>query len=108
MLIVDEAMILHHQVANLGKPHDAQLGFLRKWMERPSMGNVTLLGEDHSIWKDSRLDELVTMARDTPDSVTAAMSMGILKLYHRALGRYIHVSALPHTPISSSLCSQFD
>lgn len=90
---IDDAIILHHQVVNLEKPHSGQLESLRLWMDRPSMGNMNLIGDDHSVWKDSKLDELITMARNTPDGATAATSTRLVKLYHSIIGRHIHVSS---------------
>lgn len=85
-------MILHHQVVSLENPHRGQLESLQRWMSRPTMGNIKLLGEDYSVWTDSKLDELVIMTRATPDGATSAMSTRLVNLYHNIIGRRIHVS----------------
>jgi hypothetical protein len=91
----DEALLLHSKVVNLSRPHKGQMDSLREYMTRPTMGNIGLIGADKSVWSElANLDELVTMARDTPDGTTSAMSTRLVKLYHEVIGRRIHVSGL--------------
>lgn len=92
LCFADAALVLHHQVVNLNKPHRVQLQALKNWMGRPTMGNMFLTGDDSEIWNESKLEQLVTMERSTQDGVSSSRStMTLVKLYHQIIGRHIHV-----------------
>lgn len=49
-----------------------------------------LKGSDSELWKDSKLNELMTMEQPTSDD-TSSSTIRVVKLYHNIIGRFIHV-----------------
>ena len=90
---IDEALTLHRQVIEMGRPSDLQLNAFREWMERPTMGNVYLTGEDRRIWFETEREDLLTVWRpDSSYSVTSTLSNKIIYIYHSLIGARVHVS----------------
>ncbi|CAI6029845.1 unnamed protein product [Clonostachys chloroleuca] len=84
-----EALLLHRQIVNLPKPPQGQVDSLNDWMRRPTRGNMYLKGSDSELWKDSKLNELMTMEQPTSDD-TSSSTIRVVKLYHNIIGRFIH------------------
>lgn len=85
------AMLLHQQVVDLNKPQQKQLQALRDWMFYPHRGRILLADVDVEVWKTTKLEELVTLEPKSTDGVTFSKStLGLVRLYHRFIGRYLH------------------
>ncbi|MCJ1403440.1 hypothetical protein MMC11_006663 [Xylographa trunciseda] len=69
-------------------PTSREIGFLRNWLLRPSMGNDFLNDVEHSIWEVSNTPDLVTLfSRELEkDVLTTFLERGLLNLYHRIWG----------------------
>ena len=82
-------------IAKMEVPNLSDHRFLQKWMDSPSMGNISLLGADYSIWEDLDTSDLVTLnSRKSADLVTRVIADGALPLYHRLIGQWLKVGHL--------------
>ena len=96
LLIVFRDEALHHQIAltALRPVNPRDLAFLQQWMQRPSMGNVYLLGRDSNIWSETDSSDLIALhARHAEDPFTRWLSDTVVHAYHRAVGRFFRVMA---------------
>ncbi|VUC29070.1 unnamed protein product [Clonostachys rosea] len=84
-----KALLLHRQIVNLPQPPQGQVDSLNDWMRRPTRGNMYLKGSDGELWKDAKLNELMTMEQPTSDD-TSTSTIRVVKLYHSIIGQFIH------------------
>jgi len=76
----------------MGRPSDLQLNTFKEWMQRPTMGNVYLAGDDKDVWFKTAREDLLTVWRpDSAFSVTSTLSSKIIYIYHSLIGARVHV-----------------
>ncbi|KAI1413409.1 hypothetical protein F5Y13DRAFT_189317 [Hypoxylon sp. FL1857] len=86
------ALYNHKQMLSLRSPHPKQLGYLREWMQRPTLGRIQLFSCDRTTWqpfKDIEQD-LLTFENSMMDEFTSLVTYTAVDVYHKVLGRYIH------------------
>lgn len=94
--ITDESLRLFAAVAGVGRPAASDVEFLRRWLQRPSIGNNFLTGLESSIWApENDKDLLCLMAqREESDWFSDFLREKMLSLYHYVFGRRTQVSIL--------------
>jgi hypothetical protein len=93
---IDEAVLVQSMLMKLKSPRARNLQYLQVWMERPTMGNVYLLGADSDIWSDPNVWDLIALdQRPANDMFSAWVSDSVLPVYHRAIGRLFKVKCCP-------------
>ena len=91
-LTTDQALLFQQEVAKIGSPSPQNLSFLQRWMMRPRMGNVYLLGPEGHIWENSQPSELLAIRPSISDNWFTRFSSTILvRWYHRIIGRFFRV-----------------
>ncbi|KAH8803659.1 hypothetical protein F5884DRAFT_681882 [Xylogone sp. PMI_703] len=84
------ALLQQAQICKLGQPSIADVQFLSSWMQRPTMGNVYLLGQDYKIWSDPDLPDLVSLrSRTADDTFTEWILNTAIRWFHRSVGRFL-------------------
>ena len=70
-------------ISNLPQPHKSDLKFLQSWLDRPSMGNCSLVGTDRRIY-ETNISGLGTLAPASGevDPLTRLLLYSLPKLYH--------------------------
>ena len=88
MVLADEALLLVSAIHGLGKPLDADLAFLREWLERPDGGNFFLKNLEAEPWSQSDPADLVVLFNSSfnKDHFARYMSDKIVPWYHRRFG----------------------
>ncbi|KIM97352.1 hypothetical protein OIDMADRAFT_130539 [Oidiodendron maius Zn] len=73
----------HQMISNLPQPHKSDLKFLQSWLDRPSMGNCSLVGTDRRIY-ETNISGLGTLAPASGevDPLTRLLLYSLPKLYH--------------------------
>jgi hypothetical protein len=87
-------------VAKLDSPNPRDLRFLKRWMKRPSMGRVYLIGPDSDIWEkpdETEFDLVALRARESGDIFSRFLTDVMIHWYHRFFGKYFRVRHL-HIP----------
>lgn len=91
----DDALLRYRKILELRRPLPGNVERLDTWMKRTTMGGVYLEGEDHNIWSEPDLDDMVNLKPPTAeDSFTSEMTLKLVRQYNSMLGRHIH--ARPH------------
>lgn len=99
-ILADEALLLVSQIHGLRKPLDADLAFLREWLERPDGGDFFLKNMEAQPWNQSDPADLVVLFSSSfnNDHFARYMSDKMVPWYHRRFG---HKSKKP-SPKSES------
>jgi hypothetical protein len=105
----DKAIIQQAQVKRLVEPRDDDVRLLQDWLERPTMGNLSLIGDDRNIWGEldepikPDLDLLTLKARgpEDSDSFSRWFAVTILHCFHRLMGRHFNKPQDPENGIVS-------
>lgn len=80
------------RLARLDGPSRHELAFLRRWMERPRMGNFPLLGLDRDAWDEAHEDDLVALrARSRDDVFSSWVAETLVPTFHRWVGKRFKV-----------------
>lgn len=78
---------------SLRRPHRKLLEDLRGWMQRPDLGRIAICSCDWRTWEpDNEMeDDLLTFENSAMDEFTSLITYTAVDVYHKLLGRYIHV-----------------
>ncbi|MCJ1398042.1 hypothetical protein MMC11_001239 [Xylographa trunciseda] len=84
-----QALLLQTQLSDMKQPRPQDLAFLQKWMKRPSMGCVYLLGQDSDIWEKPERTDLVALNRCKSEGVFSLwVTETVIHQYHQLVGKY--------------------
>ncbi|KAK5656866.1 hypothetical protein OQA88_4415 [Cercophora sp. LCS_1] len=75
------ALYLQKKALSLRKPHKKLLKDLREWMERDTLGNITILSPDWQTWDDKCAEmekDLLTFENSTTDGFTSFLTYTIV------------------------------
>ncbi|OTA55074.1 hypothetical protein K449DRAFT_337981 [Hypoxylon sp. EC38] len=88
-----KALYYHKQTLSLRKPHRKQLEDLREWMQRPTLGRIQIYSCDWTTWQPIKdiEEDLLTFENSTMDAFTSLVTYTAVDVYHKVLGRHIHV-----------------
>lgn len=86
----DERLLRQAALAKLEGPNELDLGFLKEWLERDSMGAFPILGPDMDAWNNA--EDLVALKPRSPQEPTSRwFTTTIFPLYHRLIGQKVKV-----------------
>lgn len=95
----DERLLRQAALAKLEGPNELDLGFLKEWLERDSMGAFPILGPDMDAWNNA--EDLVALKPRSPQEPTSRwFTTTIFPLFHRLIGqkvKVIHYRTFPST-----------
>ncbi|KAI1123865.1 hypothetical protein F5Y10DRAFT_280637 [Nemania abortiva] len=94
-----KALYFHKEAMALRAPHTKILGDLREWMQRPTMGRVSILSWDRRTWDACDEADLITFEDSTMDRFTSMVTYTIVDLYHSLIGRHIHAARKKILPL---------
>lgn len=106
-ICTDEALIQQAQLKKLEEPRHNDLRLLQDWLERPTMGNLALIGEDRNIWGaldepiNPNLDLLTLKTGMTEDSFSRWFAVTLLRVFHRIMGHHFKKPQNPESGIVS-------
>ncbi|OTA95203.1 hypothetical protein M434DRAFT_69820 [Hypoxylon sp. CO27-5] len=88
-----KALYYHKKTLSLRKPHRKLLEDLREWMRRPTLGRIQIYSCDWTTWQPIKEieEDLLTFENSTMDEFTSLVTYTAVDVYHKVLGRYIHV-----------------
>lgn len=90
----NDAVLQQARLARLDGPSRHELAFLRRWMERPRMGNFPLLGLDRYSWDEAHEDDLVALrARSRDDVFSSWVAETLVPTFHQWVGERFKVRA---------------
>lgn len=93
LFVIDEAVFLYSQSLKLKGPHRKLVRDLWDWMRTPRHGCVVLIGDDSEIWSNPDMKDLLAMETTaSADPVTGWVTNHLTDVYHKVLGRRLHVS----------------
>lgn len=85
--LLQQSLLQQQQRSN---PHALQ--FLQRWMSRPSMGCVYLLGRDSDVWETPDLLDLIALRPQQSEGLFSAwIADTVVHRYHQTVGRYFKV-----------------
>ncbi|MCJ1390413.1 hypothetical protein MMC18_003272 [Xylographa bjoerkii] len=85
-----QALLLQTQLSDLQQPKPQDLKFLQRWMKRPSMGFVYLLGRDSDIWeKPESIDLVALKPRKSEGLFLSWITDTLVHQYHRLVGKHL-------------------
>ncbi|KAJ8131903.1 hypothetical protein O1611_g1717 [Lasiodiplodia mahajangana] len=87
-----KALYFHKKAMALRTPHTTILGDLREWMQRPTMGRVSILSWDRRTWDVCDESDLITFDDSTMDRFTSFITYTMVNIYHDLIGRHIHAA----------------
>jgi hypothetical protein len=83
----DDSLLKCMAVLNLQSPNAYDLGFLRSWFERPSMGSFPLYGLDRKSWDPTYEWDLAALcSRKAPDPFSQWVSDRVIPTFHHIIG----------------------
>ena len=83
--------MLYAEMCKLPKADSKRLGRLQEWMQSPSMGNVYLVGRDHSVYSDGE-DLIALQAPNSDHRLFRLLDHTLAPMYHRIFGKHHKVS----------------
>lgn len=90
--IYNDAVLKQARLARLDGPSRYELSFLRRWMERPRMGNFPLLGLDRKTWDEAHEDDLLALReRSRSDMFSSWVAETLVPTFHRLIGEKFKV-----------------
>lgn len=90
-----DALLQQSLLQQQQQPNPQALAFLQRWMKRPSMGCVYLLGRDSDIWEKPDLQDLIAIKPQESDGLFSAWIVEkFLRRYHQTVGRHFRVRTL--------------
>ncbi|KAN0089867.1 hypothetical protein V8E51_018446 [Hyaloscypha variabilis] len=86
-----EAIAQHQMISSIPQPHKSDLKFLQRWLERPNMGNCSLVGADRRVY-DTNTFGLGSLAskHGNIDPLTSLLLYSLPNLYHRLIVRPLY------------------
>lgn len=90
---IEKAVYYRNKTLSFRKPHRKLLEDLRGWMYRPTLGRIVIGSEDGETWERNNEieDDLFTFENSVMDEFTSLMTYTAVDVYHRIIGRHIHV-----------------
>lgn len=90
MSSADSSLLQFTQLLRLRSPKDADLRFLREWLERPEFGDNFLQDREADVWEQSK-DLIALAAPKASENDTLAMwiSSTCVPWFHRKIGHRI-------------------
>lgn len=85
----DEALVAGSHVAQLEVPSEADVQYMREWMDDDGNGRHTALtSADHRIWDTTPINDMVAIcAREYPDLISTWITEKAVAWYHRKFGK---------------------
>jgi hypothetical protein len=107
--LLNTALVLASDVANLKKPNNKDLALLRKWLEDDKLGGNFLKGTAALTWDAKHEGDFVVMSAPPPDneSLLPALSSLPLDIFHHCFGSKVR-EVLPRCNAAlliTALCS---
>lgn len=103
----DDTIIQQAQIRKLSEPRNDDIRSLQDWLQRPTMGNLALIGEDRNIWGEldepvkPDLDLLTFTVSGSKDSFSRWFAVTLLRCFHGVLGRHFKKPDDPENGIVS-------
>lgn len=83
----NEAVLKQAKLARLEDPSRQDLDLMRTWLQRPTMGNLPLLGLDRTVWdKDHEADLMALRARRQNDLFSTWVIENVVPKFHHVIG----------------------
>ncbi|MCJ1243035.1 hypothetical protein MMC30_000231 [Trapelia coarctata] len=83
-----DALIQQGLLQQLQPPNPGDLEFLQRWMKRPEMGSVYLLGRDSDVWEEPSRDLIALRNRQNDGLYSSCVAESLVRTYHRLVGRH--------------------
>lgn len=85
----DETLLQQATITSIPKPETYNLNYLQSWLSRPSCGNFPIIGPDHTIWKETPPQDLLSLQSPTnSDPFSRWAITSFIPTYHRLLGHH--------------------
>lgn len=74
-LFLDETILKQAEMSKLAEPNRKDLEFLRTWLQRPCMGNFSLVGLDRNAWHETNEKDLLAVRSRPRTDLFSAWTM---------------------------------
>ena len=99
LTLTDEAIVTQNTIARLTKPTQDDFESLQEWIDRPSMGHITIDGENQNVWRDAPYADMIAINTHKFDDVlTLWVTRYLVWWFHTLVGQFIRT-------VSTQSCS---
>lgn len=89
-------------MSKLPDPRNSDLHSFQEWLQRPTLGDVRLVGRDRNIWADG-VDLVSIEDGERSYPLTNWIADYLVPIFHRVLGRH-YVGHIQLVPTSQQSC----